>query len=124
MPQKSASNALAVTPPDRAAVLAKSVQRAAKALGLSQEELGRALGRDRSALTRGIDPDSKPGELALLFIRGYRALFVLVGGEGPDMKHWFATPNRHLNGRPRELVQSVQGLVRVVEYLDAIRGKT
>jgi hypothetical protein len=115
--------ALLAPKPEAAAVLAKSLLRAAKALGMTQEEAGRMIGRDRSALARGIDPRSKAGELALLFVRVYRALHVLVGGAGPDMRHWFATPNRHLNGTPRELVQSVQGLARVVEYLDAIRGK-
>lgn len=115
--------ALLAARPEAAAVLAKSVLRAGRALGLTQEEVGRVIGRERSALARGIDPQSKAGELALLLVRGYRSLFVLVGGEGAEMKHWFCTRNRHLNGIPRELVQGVQGLIRVVEYLDAIRGK-
>jgi hypothetical protein len=33
------------------------------------------------------------------------------------------TNNRHTGGVPAEQVRSVQGLARVVEYLDAIRGK-
>ena len=56
--------------PDAAAVLAKATLRAAERLGLSRSELGQVLGRDRSSISRsGIDPESKPGELALLLIR-------------------------------------------------------
>jgi len=33
------------------------------------------------------------------------------------------TPNKHLSGIPKELLKNIQGLVHVVEYLDAIRGK-
>ena len=33
------------------------------------------------------------------------------------------THNHHVGGVPTELIRSVAGLVRVVEYLDAIRGR-
>lgn len=105
------------------AVLAKAAVRAASALGLSREELGKLIGRDRTSISRGIDPDSKPGELALYLIRCYRALSVLVGDDENEMRHWFATENAHTGGIPKQQVQSVQGLVRVMEYLDAIRGR-
>ena len=82
------------------------------------------VGRDRTALSRGaLEPGTKSGELALLVIRAYRALFVLVGGEPRQMKHWMHTHNHHVGGVPAELVRSVPGLMRVVEYLDAIRGR-
>jgi hypothetical protein len=81
------------------------------------------IGKDRTSISRGLDPASKSGELALLLIRVYRSLFVLVGGGPDDMKHWMHTANHHTGGVPAEQVQSVQGLNRVVEYLDAMRGK-
>lgn len=109
--------------PDKAEVLSKAVVRAAKAFGLTQSELGKILGRDRSSIARGIDPDSKPGELALLLVRCYRALAVLMGQDAKAIKHWFSTPNHHTGGVPREQIQSVQGLVRITEYLDAMRAK-
>ncbi|MGB5709137.1 MAG: MbcA/ParS/Xre antitoxin family protein [Arenicellales bacterium] len=112
-----------VLAPDKAEVLSKAVGRAAKAFGLTQSELGKILGRDRSSIARGIDPDSKPGELALLLVRCYRALAVLMGQDAKSIKHWFSTPNHHTGGVPREQIQSVQGLVRVTEYLDAMRAK-
>ena len=74
-------------------VLAKAAMNAARGLGLTQSELGEVIGRDRSSLRRGLDPASKAGELALLLIRGYRSLFVLVGGEAADMRHWMQTEN-------------------------------
>jgi hypothetical protein len=107
-----------------AGVLTRALVKAGKELGLTQSELGSIVGRDRTALSRGaLEPGTKSGELALLLIRAYRALFVLVGGDPPQMKHWMHTYNHHVGGVPAELVRSVPGLMRVVEYLDAIRGR-
>ncbi len=87
--------------PDRAAVLGEALLGAGKALGMTQADLGRVIGKDRSAVSRGrIDPDSKAGELALLLIRCYRSLFVLVGGDPAQMRHWMHTPNLHTGGIP------------------------
>jgi hypothetical protein len=105
-------------------VLTRALVKAGKELGLTQADLGAIVGRDRTALSRGaIDPGTKSGELALLLIRAYRALYVLVGGEPQQMKHWMHTHNLHVGGVPAELVRTVPGLMRVVEYLDAIRGR-
>ena len=71
----------------------------------------------------GLRVESKTGELALLLIRVYRSLFALFGGNLADMQHFLRTDNRHLDAPPLALMMQVQGLVRVVEYLDAIRGK-
>jgi hypothetical protein len=38
------------------------------------------------------------------------------------MRHWMHTPNRDIGGVPAEQLGTVQGLVAVVEYLDAMRG--
>jgi hypothetical protein len=116
------SNALAQ--PEARRVLSTALANAGKELGLTQQILGQIVGKDRTALSRGgIDPDSKSGELALLLVRAYRALFALTGGDREAMRHWFQTENLHTGGVPSEQVRSVQGLMRVVEYLDAIRGK-
>ena len=123
-PNSISGTAARVLHPDAQAVLAKALVTAGRDLGLTQAEIGAVIGRDRTALSRAaIDPSSKSGELALLLIRAYRALFVLVGEDPAQMRHWWHTPNRHLDGAPAELTRSVQGLLRVVEYLDAMRGK-
>ncbi len=115
---------LALPRPDEQTVLKKAYLNAGKALGLSQAALGEVIGRDRSSFARGgIDPAGKAGELALLFVRCYRGLYVLTGGRAEDMRHWMHTANRDTGGVPAEQVRSVQGLTRVVEYLDAMRGK-
>lgn len=106
------------------ALLAKALLNAAKAFGLPQAEVAAIVGRNRSGLTRdGIDPASKSGELALLFIRVYRSIYALTGGDSEAMTHWLNTPNDYFHAIPRELIQSTEGLVRVVHYLDAMRGR-
>ena len=110
--------------PEQADVLAEATLNACRALGVDQKTLARIIGRDRSSISRhGIPPESKAGELALLLIRLYRALHVLVGGEARQMRHWMRTENRHLGGTPLARIQKVEGLIRVVNYLDGFRGK-
>jgi hypothetical protein len=117
-------NAQLAETPDPADVLAEALANAGKALGLTQTQIGVAVGKDRTAISRGrIETDSKSGELALLLVRCYRSLFVLVGGDAAQMKHWMHTDNAHTGGVPAEQVGSVEGLARVLGYLDAMRGK-
>ncbi|MCP5151872.1 MAG: DUF2384 domain-containing protein [Ectothiorhodospiraceae bacterium] len=112
-----------VSAPDPAHVLSKALLSAGRRLGLSQADIGRIVGKDRSSIARGLAPDTKSGELALMLIRVYRSLHVLVGGEGSDIRHWMRTPNHHTRGVPAEQCKTVQGLSEVVAYLDAMRGK-
>ena len=105
-------------------MLLQAVLRAADELELSRTTLAKVLGKDRSTFTRatGIDPTSKTGELALLLIRLYRSLSVLVGNDRKLLRHWFHTANRHTGGVPAEQVQRTEGLVEIVHYLDAMRA--
>ena len=115
---------LAVKKAESTQTLAKALLNAGKALGLTQSEISQVVGRDRTALHRnGLDPQSKSGELALLLIRLYRSLYALTGGGAEVLRHWMQTVNKHTGGIPAEQVKSVQGLLRVVEYLDAMRAK-
>lgn len=58
------------------------------------------------------------------FIRVYRALFAVLGGNSEQMQHWMRTPNRHLkNQQPDTLATSYQGLAELNVYLDAMRGR-
>ncbi len=112
------------TKPTRSEVLHEALLNAGKTLGVTQAELGRIIGRGRTDISRGnIDPASKSGELALLFLRCFRSLYVLTGGDAQVMRHWMRTENRHTGGVPAEQVKTVQGLIGVLEYLDAARGK-
>lgn len=106
------------------ALLSKALINAGKAFGFNQTEVAEIVGRNRTGLVRdGIDPTSKAGELALLFIRLYRSVYALTGGDPDTMKHWMNTENRYFNEVPRGLIKSAEGLVRVNYYLDAMRGK-
>ena len=122
--QPGLAGGIAARKPEPQRVLAQALLAAGRELGLTQADLGRIVGRDRTALSRRtLEPDSKSGELALLVIRACRSLHVLVGGEQRQMRHWMHTPNLHLGGVPAELARTVPGLMRVVEYLDALRGR-
>ena len=97
-------------------------------LGLTQAELGQVIGRDRSKIRRlrgngYLDPESKEGELARYLIRIFRSLYAQMGGDDELIRHWLETPNRHLNGIPKEMLETIEGLVRVMQYLDAMRAK-
>ena len=95
-------------------VLTKAVRSAADRLGLRNRRL---------AEVRTIDPDSKEGELALLFLRLFRSLDALVGGDEAKARAWLGAENAHLGGVPAERMRRVEGLVDVVQYLDALRGR-
>ena len=110
-------------------VLGKAVVRAADLLGLTQKELSRILGVSEATASRlrsdkyRLSPDrAKEWELARLFVRLFRSLDALWGHDDVA-RTWLASPNLALGTRPRDLLTSVEGLVRVVAYLDAARGR-
>ena len=114
--------------PNPAVVLSKALLHASKQLTLTQTELGKVIGTHRTGISRlkqhlDLQPDTKQGELALLLIRAARALYALTGGDDVWIKHFMRTNNRLTGGIPAEQIQSVQGLVKVVTCLDALRGK-
>lgn len=118
-------SALAELKPLPEAVLAKAVLKASEQLGLKQAELAAVLGVHRTAISRlkELDPRSKQGELALLLVRMARALFALTGGDKEWMHHFMRSPNQVTGGVPVQQIESIQGLMTVVQFVDAIRGK-
>lgn len=114
--------------PAPGAVLAKATLRAAARLELTDRQLAAVIGVSPATLSRlrtgrAIDPASKEGELALHFVRLFRSLDALFGGDEAKARAWFHAGNRHLGAAPAALVARVQGLLHVVEYLDAMRAK-
>jgi hypothetical protein len=111
-------------------VLKKAVFKAAQLWDLNNKELARIIGASEATISRlgadakkGIKPESKEGELALLFIRAFRALDAFLGNAMENEKKWLRANNKALNGIPLERMKTVAGLVSVVNYLDAVRGK-
>lgn len=110
------------------AVVTKAVLRAAEHLGVSQRDLARILGISEATVSRlssgrvALDVDRKEGELALLFVRVFRSLDALVG-DPAKARSWFHAKNTHLGGVPADRARTVEGLVHVAEYLDAMRGQ-
>jgi transcriptional regulator with XRE-family HTH domain len=109
-------------------VIAKALLSTASRLGLSQRETARIIGvseatMSRIAMGRAIDAEAKEAELALLLVRVFRSLDALVGGDEAKARAWFQAKNAHVGGIPAERVRTVEGLVHVASYLDAMRGK-
>ena len=116
------------TAPD-AAVLSKSVVRAARLLGLPQRGIAEILGISEATASRlfagkyALSRErAKEWELALLFVRLFRSLDALWGHED-TARAWLASDNTALGAPPAALLRSVQGLVRVVSHLDNARGR-
>lgn len=113
---------------DPEAVASKALLRAADTLQVPAAALARIVGSSEASLsrvrsgTRLVALGSKEGELALLFLRVFRALDALVGGNPEQARAWLHAENDHLRGVPLERMQAVEGLVSVAEYLDAMRG--
>ena len=120
--------ALTADQPTQEQVLAKAVLNASVQLGLKQADLAAVLGVHRTAISRlkqspSLDPKSKQGELALLFVRLGRGLFALTGGDSDWMKHFMRTPNKVTGGVPLEQISRIEGLIRVLQFVDGVRGK-
>lgn len=115
--------------PNESLVLSKAVVRAAGFLGLTQRQMAAILGVSEptaSRLAAGTyvlsRARSKEWELALLFVRLFRSIDAIWGRE-ESAREWLRGANTALNAPPIELIGSIQGLVRVVGYLDSARGR-
>lgn len=113
--------------PGRETVLTKAFIRAGERLDLPRAVLARIVGRSEPTLSRmhsgtyQLEEGAKEWELALLFVRLYRSLDSIVGTD-EAARAWITGRNVALGGVPIDLVQTAEGLVRVVHYLDAHRG--
>lgn len=110
-------------------VLRKALLRMAERLGFSRRELSTILGLSEASLSRlydgkrFIEPTSKEGELAAMLLRLYRSLDTLFGGNEKQCQWWLRSENTHLGTTPAQLIQTIQGLMITVTYLDAMRGR-
>ena len=110
------------------ALVTKALLRAAARLELASKDLARILGLSEatvSRMSRGtyvLSPDQKPFELALLFVRLYRSLDSIVGGDPQVARAWLRTENTALGGVPLSRIMNITGLIDTIAYLDARRA--
>jgi len=113
---------------DQAAVLTKATLRAAIQLGLTNKLLATVIGVSEATVSRMRSGDyllqrgQKPFELAVLFVRLYRSLDAIVGGDDAVAGSWLKNRNILLDAEPLTLIQTVPGLMNVIQYLDARRA--
>lgn len=122
------SNLAQATEPTPGLTLAKALMRAAKLLGLRNVDVARIVGTSEASVSRfskgrALEVASKEGELALLFLRLFRSLDAVVGGNEAQARAWLHAQNTHVAGVPAQRIQTVEGLIDVVRYLDAMRGR-
>ena len=110
-------------------MVTKAALRAAERLNVPQRTLARVLGVSEASVSRmaagtvTLAPGEKAYELGLLFVRVFRSLDAMVGGEEPVARAWMRSSNTVLGEAPIALIQTVTGLVSVVSYLDARRAR-
>jgi hypothetical protein len=110
------------------AVLTKAVLRAAEQLGMSNKALAGVIGLSEATVSRmhgggyELQRGQKSFELGVLFVRLYRSLDSLLGGDTAVASGWLRNRNTALDGKPLEMIQTVPGLVNVIQYLDARRA--
>jgi uncharacterized protein (DUF2384 family) len=117
-----------VSRPAETAIVAKAVLRAAERLGMTAKTLSRVIGVSEATLSRlkagtaQLERDGKPFELSVLFVRLFRSLDAIVGGDERAARAWLVNRNLVFEDSPINLIVSVAGLLDVIAYLDARRA--
>lgn len=110
-----------------AALIGGALLRASEHLEIANKVLSRVIGLSRSSISRlrkrDFELDGKSLELAILFIRMYRSLDAIVGGDDAVAAAWLKNTNTALGATPLEMVQTVSGLSDVISYLDSRRAR-
>jgi len=112
---------------DKKIVLAKAFFNTGKQFNFTQTQLATILGISEPTINRlgtelGIDPASKQGEIALLFISLFSALYDLTGGDSDWIQHFLKSKNRVTGGVPMEQIETVRGLTPVYCVMYHIQG--
>ncbi len=114
--------------PGEAAVITKAVVNAAERLGLNARILAAVIGVSEATVSRMkrqdhlLERDSKPFELAVLFVRLFRSLDAIVGGDEMVARQWLRNGKLALGAAPQDKITSISGLTDVLAYLDARRA--
>ncbi|MCY4638684.1 MAG: DUF2384 domain-containing protein [Acidobacteria bacterium] len=115
--------------PDQGTVVTKALLRAAEELGVTARALAPVIGVSEATVSRmkndgfALAPDTKPFELAVLFVRLFRSLDAIVGGDPQVARAWLSNANEALDGRPIDRIRTITGLLDAIAYLDARRAR-
>lgn len=126
--QLASTAAVPALPPGAQAVLAKATLRAARLLGMNNRELAEVLGVSQPVISRmdrhgaPLPADPKKLELATLFVRFYRSLDAITGGDDRAAAAWLRSDNTALGQQPIAAIATIAGLLDTLAYLDARRA--
>ena len=116
---------LQVDSQDTAAALSKAALRTSEYLGLKQKEFAHIVGVSPTKASHlwaseyQLNPSIKSEwENSILLIRLFTSLDAILG-EREAARTWLRGENTALGDSPFNLIQSVEGLVHVINYLDA-----
>ncbi|HLH97769.1 MAG TPA: antitoxin Xre/MbcA/ParS toxin-binding domain-containing protein [Xanthobacteraceae bacterium] len=112
--------------PSDSSIVIKALVRAADRLDVPNKTVAKIIGVSEASFSRMRRGDylleGKPLELAVMFVRLYRSLDAVGGGDDTVARAWLRNTNTALKDYPIDLIQTVAGLTDVIQYLDARRA--
>ena len=110
-------------------ILSEALINAQNNLELSQKEIADIIHSNPPKICRlakggELDPKSPEGIFALHFLRIYRNLSVILANDDAQSKEWLKNYNHYFQESPINLLKgrSIQEMIEVLNYLDAMRG--
>lgn len=115
---------------NRARVLTQAVIEAAKRMKVGPTDLGLIVGFSQPTSSRllrekfAIPEGTKEWELSAHFVRLYRSLSSMVGGDDVLVERWIKSPNKAFGQQtPLDYIKRIDGLIHACNYLDAYRAQ-
>lgn len=109
-------------------ILTIAVLRAAETLNIDSKDLAKIIGVSSASISRyragtaNISYESKEAECAAMFIRAYHSLDSILAGDAGNCRRWIEAEHKLLGGIPKVLMERIDGLNQVAEYLESMRG--
>lgn len=117
-----------ITYSNEAAVVTKAALRAADTLDVTARVLSSVIGVSEATVSRMrkdefmLERGTKPFELAVLFVRLFRSLDAIAGGDETVARAWLRNVNTAIGGKPLDRIPTIAGLLDVIAYLDSRRA--
>lgn len=114
---------------ERDRIVTSALCKATEKLKFTQAELADILGVSKSTASRIMKgthilrEGQKDYEIAVIFLRIFRSLDAITGGDDRVNVNWMRNKNTALSGVPAAMLKNLTGLMNVITYLDAQRAK-